>query len=139
MARHLAIVLLLGVLAPLSAQVAVVNTSVPEGVIDDKRMAAMLNGRITTWSDGKPIVLVLAEDRFADLHLSHIAGREREVLLRAWKRLVFSGSGAMPLQARSAEEALGLVARTPGAVLLLDQAPADPKWRVIPLTMTAER
>lgn len=45
----------------------------------------------------------------------------------------------MPMIARSSQEALALVARTPGAVLLLDHAPMDERWRVIPLTVTADR
>ena len=145
MCRHVAILLLvvllapLTPLAPLAAQVAVVTPSVQDDGLDARRMAALLQGRVTTWSDGQPVVLVLAEDRLADVHLTHIAGREREVLLRGWKRLVFAGSGAMPLTARSAEEGLALVAKTPGAVLLLDNAPADMRWRVVPITITADR
>lgn len=139
MRRQLTIVLLLAMLSPLVAQVAVVHPAVPETYMDAKRMAALLQGRITTWGDGTPVVLVLAQDPLADMHLSHIAGREREVLMRGWKRLVFAGSGAMPLLARSAAEGLALVAKTPGAVLLLDHAEADPKWRIMPITLTAER
>ena len=139
MARFIAILLLFLILAPVSAQVAVVNNDVPDKTIDAKRMSAMLMGRISTWSDGKPILLVFAEDRLADIHLSHIAGRDREVLLCAWKRLVFSGSGAMPLLARSAEEGLAVVARTPGSILVLDQAPADSRWRVMPIGTSPEQ
>lgn len=139
MRRHLHILVLLALLSPLMAQVAVVNPSVPENSMDVKRMAALLQGRITTWADGSPVVLVLAQDPLADIHLSHIAGRGREILLRGWKRLVFAGSGAMPLTARTAEEGLALVARTSGAVLLLDHAPEDPRWRVLPIMVTAER
>lgn len=139
MRRLVPLLLLLVVVAPLSAQVAVVNPSVAESELDVKRMAALLQGRISTWKDGQPVVLVLANDRMADVHLSHVAGREREVLVRGWKRLVFAGGGAMPLLADSAEEGLALVAKTPGAVLLLDHAEADPRWRVIPILLTAER
>lgn len=134
-----AVILLLAVFAPLSAQVAVVHPSVRDDGLDARRMAALLQGRITTWNDGQPVVLVLAEDPLADTHLAHIAGRDREVLLRGWKRLVFAGGGAMPLIARNAEEGLALVARTPGAVLLLDHAPVDARWRVVPITLTADR
>jgi hypothetical protein len=85
------------------------------------------------------VVLVVASDPLADVHLSHVAGRERQVLLRGWKRLVFAGSGAMPLVASSTDEALALVSKTPGAVLLLDHAPIDARWRVVPITITAGR
>ena len=139
MRHHLHVLLLLAMLSPLLAQVAVVHPSVPETAMDAKRMTALLQGRITIWSDGTPVVLVLAQDPLADIHLNHVAGRDREVLLRGWKRLVFAGSGAMPLTARSAEEGLALVAKTPGAVLLLDHADADAKWRVMPIMLTAER
>jgi hypothetical protein len=134
-------VILLLFLLPVSlmAQVAVVHPSVQDEGLDVRRMAALLQGRITTWSDGQPVVLVLAEDRLADIHLTHVAGRGREVLLRGWKRLVFAGSGAMPLTARSVEEGLALVAKTPGAVLLLDKAPTDPRWRVVAIPDTADR
>jgi hypothetical protein len=139
MRYFLHVLLLLIALSPLSAQVAIVHPAVPETAMDAKRMTALLQGRITIWSDGTPVVLILAQDRLADIHLNHVAGREREVLLRGWKRLVFAGGGAMPLVARSAEEGLALVAKTPGAVLLLDHADADPKWRIMPIMLTAER
>jgi hypothetical protein len=139
MRRHLGILLLLALLPPLVAQVAVVHPSVQDGGLDQRRMAALLQGRVTTWSDGQPVVLILAEDPLADAHLVHVVGREREILLRCWKRLVFAGSGAMPLTAHTVEEGLALVARTPGAVLLLDRAPEDPRWRVISIAVTAER
>jgi hypothetical protein len=139
MRRHLASLLLIIASLPAAAQVAVVNPSVPERTLDGKRMAALLQGRITTWSDGSPVVLVIAADRLADVHLLHIAGREREVLLRGWKRLVFAGGGAMPLSTRTVAEGLDLVGRTPGSVLLLDHADADARWRVIPIEVTAAR
>lgn len=134
-----ALLLLLWCATPLLAQVAVINASVPEEPIDLKRMTALLLGRISTWSNGAPVILVFAEDRNADVHLNHVTGRERQVLERSWKRLVFAGGGAMPLTAHSAEDALQLVATTPGAVVLLDHAPADPRWRVVPIIVTAER
>jgi hypothetical protein len=137
--RVIATFLLLLAITPLMAQVAVINAAVPEEPIDAKRMAAFLQGRVTTWGDGRAVVLVLVEDPVVDVHLAQIAGREREVLLRAWKRLVFAGNGAMPLLARNVQEAQALVAKTPGAVALLDQTPADPRWRVIPISVVAKR
>ncbi len=132
-------VVLAAALLPLAAQVVVVNPSVSDHDLDAQHLAAIFHGSITTWSDGQSVVLVLADDPTADLHLSHAIGRGRQMLMRAWKRLVFSGMGSMPLSATSSEEALGLVAKTPGAMVLLDQAPADPRWRVIPLMVSAPR
>lgn len=131
--------LLLILATPLAAQVVVVNPSVPDQELDTKRVAAMFQGGVTIWGNGQSVVLVLADDPDADLHLNHVIGRERQMLLRGWKRLVFAGMGAMPLSASSPNEALELVAKTPGAMVLLDHAPADSRWRVIPIMITAKR
>ncbi len=139
MLRIIAIVVLLSCLMPASAQVAVINADVSEKDIDLKRINMLLLGRSTIWADGSPVTLVMAVDPSADLHLSHVTGRDRSLLMRGWKRLVFAGSGSMPLEATSAENALELVARTKGAVVLLDSAPQDPRWKVIPIMVTAER
>ena len=136
---HRIIALLLVLAAPLAAQVVVVNPSVTDREIDARHLTAMFQGGITTWDDGQPVVLVLADDSAADELLTRMTGRGRLVLLRSWKRLVFAGMGAMPLSASSSDEALGVVARTTGAMVLLDHAPEDPRWRVIPITLTAIR
>lgn len=127
------IALLVGLVAPLAAQVAVVNHQVIKPSLNASRMSDMLLGRVTTWEDGSAVVLVLVDDPGADEHLQRLSGRPRERLLRAWKRLVFNGSGSMPLEATSVPAALELVARTPGAVALMASAVDDPRWQVFPL------
>jgi len=139
MARFVVILMLWCALKPLPAQVAVINVAVPDEHVDLQRVTSLLLGRSTTWKDGSPVTLILAVDPAADLHLSHITGRDRSLLTRGWKRLVFGGSGSMPLEATSVANALELVGRTPGAVALLDTAPPDPRWRVIPIMVTAGR
>lgn len=133
-----AAVLLMTLSVPLTAQVAVVGPLVHELTLNTERMAEILQGRVTTWADGRAVVLVLVDDQDADEHLQRIAGRPRERLLRAWKRLVFSGAGVMPLEAPNVTAALELVARTPGAVALLASAVADPRWRVLPVATSAQ-
>ena len=88
---HLLLILLalLLPLAPLAAQVVVVNPSVLERELDVKKVAAILQGGTTNWDDGQSVVLVLADDPAADRHLSQVIRRDRQMLLRAWKRLVF--------------------------------------------------
>jgi hypothetical protein len=139
MQRVIIIFLLLSSIAHLQAQVAVINASVPDKDINLQRMTMLLLGRSTIWQDGSSVTLVLAIDPAADLHLTHVTGRDRSLLVRGWKRLVFAGSGSMPLEATSVANALELVARTPGAIALLDTAPEDPRWRVIPIMVTAGR
>lgn len=133
--RRMSVIFLLAMAAPLAAQVAVVNPSVHDATLATERLSAMLLGRVTTWADGSAVVLVLVDDHDADADLLQIAGRPRERLVRGWKRLVFSGTGVMPLEAPNVAAALDLVARTPGAVALLAKAEASPRWRIIPVTV----
>ena len=136
---RISIVLPFVMATPLAAQVAVVNPSVHSVTLTTERISAMLLGRVTTWADGSAVVLVLVDDHDADEHLQLITGRPRERLLRGWKRLVFSGTGVMPLEAPNVAAALDLVARTPGAVALLAKAEASPRWQIIPVTAKAQQ
>jgi hypothetical protein len=117
----------------LDAQVVAVNPQVQETALDAGRLADLLLGRVTTWADGTAVVLVLADDREADVEVLKLTGRTRERLLRGWKRLVFSGTGVMPVETASAAAALELVARTPGALAVLAKADANSRWRVLPV------
>lgn len=130
-----AIYLLLLVTAPLAAQVAVMNPSVPEQAISHEQMSSILLGRSTTWSDGSPIVLVLVDDPAADRELLRFAGRPRERLVRGWKRMVFGGNGSMPLQATDPQKACEIVSRVHGAVALVAAADQDPRWRAVAVTV----
>jgi hypothetical protein len=124
-------ILLLACACALDAQVVVVNPQVQETALDAGRLADLLLGRVTTWADGTAVVLVLADDQEADAEVVKLTGRTRERLLRGWKRLVFSGTGVMPVEATSAAAALELVARTPGALAVLAKADATTRWRVL--------
>jgi len=121
--------------AGLHAQVAVVNVTAPFQQLDATRVRDMFLGRVTTWPDGTPVIIVLTNDPAADAALVLVVGRDREWLLRGWKRLVFSGTGAMPLQAASEREGLELLARQHGAILIAGSIVADERWRSNLLTV----
>lgn len=115
------------------AQVAVLNPSVPERAPSVDRVRNLFLGRSTTWSDGSPVTIVLIDDVQEDPDLISVVGRDHARLLRGWKRLVYSGAGAMPVLAASRSEALERVARQPGAIAIVSQAPEDPRWIRQPL------
>lgn len=135
MRRLVAILLACAASCPwLCAESALVHPLVPESSLGVERIRDMFLGRITTWSDGRPVVLVLIDDPAADGILQQVVGRDRARLIRGWKRLVYTGNGAMPLLASGAGEAMALVARHPGAIALVDHLTPDARCRLIPVS-----
>lgn len=126
--------LLVMTVAALHAAVAVVNIDVADTKITDDRVRDFLLGRSTSWLSGDPVILVLCTDSAGERAVADLTGRSVSLLLRGWKRLVFSGTGAMPLQADSVSAALSLVAKHPGAITILNEAPITDHCRIIPLT-----
>ncbi len=115
-----------------SAEVAVVHPEVVERTLSAERLRDILLGRINTWADGKPIVLVLADDPATDAAIRTATGRDDvRHLLRGWKRLVYSGAGAMPIVVDSVAAAVDRVGKTAGALALLAADPATEGVRVV--------
>jgi hypothetical protein len=102
----------------LSAQVAFGHPDLATERVDLDRLRDLVLGRRNTWSDGSPVILVLVRDD-DDPVVEELTGMSLPRLLRGWKRLVFAGSGAMPLVVDSAQAGLELTARRRGALLLL--------------------
>jgi hypothetical protein len=131
--RAVLIILWLCCSARLCAEVVAIHDTVTDQSLDIERVTNMLLGRVTTWSDGSPVIVVVSSEASADGMLLELIGRDTDRLLRGWKRLVYSGGGAMPLTARSNAEALALVARMPGSICVLPLTDAIPGCRIIQL------
>ena len=117
----------------LAAQVVVVNPGIQAAGIDRERIINILLGRVTTWADGTPTIVIVSLEASADHAIDELLGRDTDRLLRGWKRLVYAGAGAMPTTARSNAEAIQLVARLPGAMVLLPLTADAPGCRSVPL------
>ena len=118
----------------LNAAVVVVNREVTDANITEERVRDFLLGRSTSWSSGDPVVIVLCTDIAGEEAVKEVTGRSVNLLQRGWKRLVFSGTGAMPLQEDSVAAALILVAKHSGAMVILNEAPITDHCRIISLT-----
>ena len=128
--RGLVIMLLLVIATAAQAQVAVVHAGVRDAV-DRDHLRNILLGRVTTWADGSQIVLILSADPLSRAAIEELTGRDLERLLRGWKRILFSGNGAMPITASSATEAFAAVTQHPGAIAIVGTLPpADQRIRV---------
>ncbi len=126
------VVALVACVAWATAEVAVVHPGVSEDTLSADRLRDILLGRINTWADGKPIVLVLSDDPTTDVAVRAASGRDDvRHLLRGWKRLVYSGAGAMPTVVDSVAAAIERVRRTPGALALVADPPTADGVRVI--------
>jgi len=119
--------------AAAQAQVALVHAGSDVAGMDAARVRDMLLGRVSTWSDGSPVTIVLVEGTAADASLALIAGRDHARLLRGWKRLVYSGGGTMPMVVGSVREAQDAVARRPGAIAVVEEAPEDVRLKRVRL------
>jgi len=132
--RYLILLLLLSFQLSLSAAVVVVHNDVNVSNLDESKIRDFLLGRTTAFANGQTVVIVLCMDSAADDAMQTIVGRSANLLLRGWKRLVFSGTGAMPLQATTVQDAIALVARTSGAITILPSVESMPQTcRIIPL------
>ncbi|HEX3135477.1 MAG TPA: hypothetical protein VHX44_18080 [Planctomycetota bacterium] len=122
--------LLLGVIASAAAQVAVVDANIRD-TIDRTTLRNLLLGQTSTWSDGSQVLLVLASDEASRAAIKDLTGRDLDRLLRSWKRIVFSGNGAMPVVAASTAEAAAIASQRAGAIAILGSLPvANPRLRV---------
>ncbi len=139
--RRLLATLLVTALAPsaLQAEVAMVHPSVMATDLSMDRVRDMLVGRISTWPDGKPVVLVLINDHANNAALLKVTERDTTRLLRGWKRLVYSGTGAMPLVAATPADAARMVAERPGAFALIEAPITGVSCRFLPCYHQADR
>jgi hypothetical protein len=129
--RILTVLVALTAAAP--AAVVAVNPLMTEPNLPTERVRDMLLGRITTWQDGSPVIIILIDDPAADAALEIIAGRDRSRLIRGWKRLVYAGTGAMPQLYHGVTEGLAAVSRHPGSLAIVPQAVPGDRWRMITL------
>ena len=135
--RTLAALLLLSLASAMQAQVALVHAGIPDAV-DHDQMRNLLLGRVTTWADGSQVVLVLSNDESTRKLVLELTGRDLDRLMRGWKRILFSGNGAMPTVTNSSEAALAEVRQRPGAIAIVAVAPKSvDRLRVVPLSATA--
>jgi hypothetical protein len=127
--RPLATILLLVLAGAAVAQVAVVHPRVTDS-IDRDLLRNILLGRVTTWADGSQVVLVLSGDPASRAAIEDLTGRDLDRLIRGWKRILFSGNGAMPIVTSGANEAFTTTADRPGAIAITGTEPTDHRVRV---------
>jgi hypothetical protein len=97
--------------------VLVANKSVKISEITDADLRAIFMGTKTRFADGSHAVPVTLKGGPAhEAFLKHNVGEEPEEFRLQWRKVVFTGQGAMPMAFDSELALIGYVAATPGAL-----------------------
>jgi hypothetical protein len=110
----------------------IVNASVPPARYSRADTRAIFAMRLRIWPNGKPIrVFTLADDDqvhkdFVKNNLNMFPHQFR----RAWDRMIYSGTGIVPIQLDSEQEMIEKVMNTPNAIGYVSKQPDNAKIRL---------
>lgn len=99
----------------------IVHAGVAAASLSEDQAKDLFLGKKSTWDDGSKVVIVVAKGGES---LMKFLGRSPQQFQTSWKKLVFTGKGAMPEQVENDEAVAALVAKTPGAIGWVDKAKA---------------
>jgi len=100
----------------------VVNSASALSGLSTDQMKDYFLGKKTTWEDGSKVVVVVIKDGGTSEALLAKLGKNSQQFMTGWKKLIFTGKGSMPEQVESDDALVALVAKTPGAIGLVDKA-----------------
>jgi ABC-type phosphate transport system substrate-binding protein len=128
-----ALLLALGAVTPaLAEDVVIVNPASSLAAVTDDQLKDLFLGKKITWDDGGKVVVVIPKDGPANEALMKRLGKNSQQFQTGWKKLVFTGKGAMPEQADSEDAMVTFVAKTPGAIGLVSKAAVKDGVKAIP-------
>lgn len=90
-------------------------------------------GKKTLWASGNRIVPAMPEEESpaGEVFLSVTLQKSVSQFRSYWKRLLFSGGGAVPKVFRNSSQILDFVARQPGAIGIVEASAVDDRVRVL--------
>jgi ABC-type phosphate transport system substrate-binding protein len=99
-------------------------------------LARIFLGKKTLWDSGTRIVPVMPEEEslVGELFLSGTLKKSVSQFRAYWKRLLFSGGGAVPKVFRNHDQLLDFVARQPGAIGVVEASAVDDRVRVLEIS-----
>jgi ABC-type phosphate transport system substrate-binding protein len=97
--------------------VVVAHPGVPGGSLSKEDVKAIFLGDKTTWSDGKPIKIVVLEEGAAHkAFLQEVVGKTPAQFDSYWKKLVFTGKAAAPKSFSDAGQLVDYVSKQAGTI-----------------------
>jgi ABC-type phosphate transport system substrate-binding protein len=93
-------------------------------------------GKKTLWDSGTRIVPAMPEEESTagEAFLSGTLKKSVSQFRAYWKRLLFSGGGAVPKVFRTSGQLLDFVARQPGAIGVIEASAVDDRVRVLEIS-----
>ena len=90
-------------------------------------------GKKASWPDGSKVVVVVLKDGPSHDKLMGKLGKSSSQFTTGWKKLVFTGKGAMPEQVGNEDELVAFVAKTPGAIGFADAGKVKEGVKAVPV------
>lgn len=116
-----------------SAVEIVVNKSVPVSTFSSEELQAVFSMQKRNWSGQRQIkVFILPES--SQTHqdfVKHSLSMFSHQIRRIWDRMIYSGSGAPPVEISSEKEMINKIANTPDAIGYLSSKPNNENIRVV--------
>jgi hypothetical protein len=110
----------------------VANKSVKFSEITNSDLRAIFMGTKTRFADGSHAVPVTLKGGPAhEVFLKHHVGEDPEEFRSQWRKLVFTGQGAMPRAFDSESALIEYVAATPGAVGYVSRVSSQDRVKVL--------
>ncbi len=93
-------------------------------------------GKKTLWESGTRIVPAMPEEESpaGEIFLAGTLKKSVSQFRAYWKRLLFSGGGAVPKVFRSSSQIVDFVARQPGAIAVIEASAVDDRVRVLEIS-----
>ncbi|MFZ2491158.1 MAG: hypothetical protein WA208_06720 [Thermoanaerobaculia bacterium] len=116
-----------------SAATIVINSEVKTPVLDAENLERIYLGKKTLWESGQRIVPVLLNEDSptSKQFLQNVLEKSVSQYRAYWKSRLFSGGGAVPKTFRSTEEVVDFVAKTPGAIGVVEAGHKDSRVRAV--------
>ena len=108
----------------MSEETAIVNPASAITNLSDDDLKDYYLGKKASWPDGSKVVVVVLDDGPSHDSLMKKLGKSASQFTTGWKKLVFTGKGAMPEQVKTEDQLVAFVAKTPGAIGYVDSAKA---------------
>lgn len=111
----------------------VVNSDIDSTRINAEQIELIYLGKKTLWDSGQRIVPVLVneESEESKRFLENVLKKSVAQYRAYWKRRLFSGGGAVPKTFRTSTEVVEFVARTPGAIGVVQSGAKDSRVKVV--------
>lgn len=93
-------------------------------------------GKKTLWDSGTRIVPAMPEEESptGEVFLSGTLKKSVSQFRAYWKRLLFSGGGAVPKVFRNSSQLVDFVARQPGAIAVIEATAVDDRVKVLEIS-----